>query len=58
MGERRYVTNKGKREMTIRERNFQPFHTKYTQSQNTNDTNMRAVQYVIVLQPHTRQFFQ
>jgi len=58
MGERRYVPKKGKREAIIRESNFQHFHTKSTQSQNTSDTGMGAVQDVIVLQPHTSQFFQ
>jgi hypothetical protein len=42
MGERRDLTNKGERErgrereMIVRDRNFQPFHTKSTQSQNSS----------------------
>jgi len=56
-GERSYVTKKGNREAIIRESNFQPFHTKSTQSQNINDSGMGAVQDVIVLQYHTIQFF-
>ena len=43
--------------MIIRESNFQPFHTKSTQSQNINDTGMGAVHDVIVLQYHTSQFY-
>jgi hypothetical protein len=51
------VTKKGKREAIIRENNFQPFHTKSTQSRNINGTGMGAAQDVIVLQYHASQFF-